>query len=222
MKNPPILVVHGDLSFRRKVKASLSDENLRFIETSSIDEVLHSVREQGPGLVIIAHSSVLSTEGVNIVERLRRFDRRTPIVLITSRSTEELAIASIRAGVNDYLKEPYSAEELNQSVRRSLREFPRTEVQTNTDALASNLAGCERMIGGSLLMSEIKAYVSKVAPTDTNVLITGETGTGKELVAELVHNNSPRSRNPFVSFNCAAIPDELLESELFGGVRQIC
>jgi len=216
MKKLTILIVHGDVAFGRNVRASLSNQNLELIESYETNSIFKSIQTQRPDLIIIAPCRAQGCEGLDMAQKIRQLDRRSPIILIAPDSTEELAIAALRAGVNDYLREPFSMEELALSVRRCLSSLPDAQPGAEPLAAPSSFLGSERMVGESLLVREIKAYISNVAATDSNVLITGETGTGKELVAELVHRNSPRSQNAFVCVNCAAIPNELLESELFG------
>jgi DNA-binding NtrC family response regulator len=147
---------------------------------------------------------------VKDLEAARRIggDKRFPIVLMTLNGSEDLAVQAFRQGINEYLRVPFSCREL-ESVVRSLCP-PR---------LATGLVGGERFVGGSRTVREIKAYLEKLARTSSHVLITGETGTGKELVAELIHKNGARANRPLVCINCAAIPDTLLESELFGYER---
>ena len=215
MKNPKLLIVQEDLEFSRRVRTALMNRDYEFVETGYTN-VIDLILNRRPDLIIIAQSITSSAKELRIVELVRQIDQSLPIILIASNSTEELAIAAIRARVHDYVKEPYSLEELEESVCRCLRRPSETEDRARPEVDPSSLVGSDRMIGRSPIVSEIKTYIRKVASTTANVLITGETGTGKELVAELVHRNSPRSKNPFVCINCAAIPDDLLESELFG------
>jgi DNA-binding NtrC family response regulator len=144
------------------------------------------------------------------VEQIRRQDREVPLLLITRNSSEARVIAALRAGVTDYFKWPVSYEELIASVNRNLSYHKRSLSETGID---------QPMIGDSAQMQEIKAYLLKVAATDSTVFITGETGTGKELAAELIHRNSSRHKKPFVCINCAALPESLIESEMFGYER---
>jgi DNA-binding NtrC family response regulator len=142
-----------------------------------------------------------------------------PIIFIANETSEELAIAALRAGINDYFKQPCSFEDLIASINRFVPQFFLDRHKEGVKNPAPNIADGHRMIGESLAMREIKETIGRLASTDSNVLVTGETGTGKELVAELIHKNSLRVNQPFVCINCAAIPDSLLESELFGYER---
>ena len=139
---------------------------------------------------------------------MRQFDADLPIILLAETSSEDLAIAAIKAGVTDYFKVPFDAVDLAASVHDLVQAAPATSSPPADPAPA--------IVGSSRLMRDLRQYIEKIAATDTSVLITGETGTGKDLVAQALHQHGPRRRKPFVSINCAAIPDTLLEAELFG------
>ena len=142
-------------------------------------------------------------------------DRQIPIILITRYSSEERVIAALREGINDYFKWPYTEKDLVASIWRNLSEFcHQSDTNLKTSSVCRDYG--QPMIGQSKPMREIKTYLLKVASTDSTVLITGETGTGKELAAETIHRQSPRNKKPFVCVNCSALPENLVESELFG------
>jgi DNA-binding NtrC family response regulator len=151
-----------------------------------------------------------------VAQEIRRWDRWLPLILITATSSEELAIAALKAGINDYFKPPFVFDELLASVKRCLADALPQQAAARRTPRVSHLVNGQQMVGESPPMQEIKAYLRKVAATDSTVMITGESGTGKELAADLVHRNSARHQRPFVCINCAALPDSLIESELFG------
>jgi DNA-binding NtrC family response regulator len=162
-----------------------------------------------PDLAIVGS---IHGDGASGIEKGRSIRLRfpdTPLVFITGRSSEELAIAALRLGVSDYLKQPSLAEQLVFTVKRLL----------NLPNASQSAAAAIPMIGESKAIRETKQFIRQFSRIDSNVLITGETGTGKELVADLIHTESTRRGRPFVCVNCPAIPDSLLESELFGYER---
>jgi DNA-binding NtrC family response regulator len=216
MKKPAVLLAVTDEAIRQSVRGVLFRHGYEVIESSVNPGDFRSLRHRRPDLVIIGPSPDAPRRGVEVAREIRQDDRRVPLILIVPNSSEELAIAALRAGINDYFKYPFTPEELAAAIVRCLSQFPPREVSVRHETTAPDPVDSPRMIGESLAMREVHAYARKVAPADVNVLITGETGTGKELTAELIHRNSPRCHKPFVPINCAAIPDSLMESELFG------
>jgi DNA-binding NtrC family response regulator len=198
VRKAAVLVVAEDRELRARLVASLRQ--------SSLVELEH---DRVPDLICLGCTERLPVKDLAAVRKLSGAgEKRIPIVLITSRGSEELAVEAFRGGVSEYLRVPFSRHEL-ESIVMSLCP----------PANGAGLIEAERMVGQSHAVKEIKTYIEKVARTSSNVLITGETGTGKELIAELIHKNSARANRPLVCINCAAIPDTLLESELFGYER---
>ncbi len=210
MKNPAILISEGDEVLRQNLKGRLLPHGFEVIEAPDKTGILRFFQSRKPDLVIIGSSGSGTGGRLKLAEQIRRQDTRVPLILITRHSSEARVVAALRAGVNDYLKWPFSCEELVASVNRNLSDSRTSLPETGMD---------KPMIGDSSVMREIKAYLMKVAATESTILITGETGTGKELAAELIHRNSSRHKKPFVCINCAALPENLVESELFGYER---
>jgi DNA-binding NtrC family response regulator len=163
--------------------------------------------------VVICASATCLIEALRFVRQVRLVTRHLPIVLVTSHSSEQLAIDALNSGVTVYLRHPLDADGAGR-----LTAAISQNGSTLADA-ADPLDGDDRLVGSTLPMSGLRDRIKKAARCHSNVLITGETGTGKELVAELIHQNSPRRSCPFVCLNSTAIPDSLLESELFGYER---
>jgi DNA-binding NtrC family response regulator len=171
----------------------------------------------GRDLVILGPSIVRADSIVELAESIRQSAPGVALLVIASGSSEGLAIAALRAGINEYVKCPFSSSELIAAVRRCLAQRGRSVV--NNDEHIGEREQDYGIVGNSAAIQELRTRVKKMAATSSNILITGETGTGKELVAELVHKHSTRRQKPFLTLNCAAIPDGLLESELFGYER---
>ena len=218
MQDPTILIDNGDEILRQDLKGLLLGQGFKVIEPPDKTAVIRFFQGNKPDLVIIVSRRNSTTDGLKVAEHIRRRDRQVPIILVTMHSSEARVIAALRAGVNDYFKVPFSKQALVASINRFLSSFSR-QSRANQKAPVDSLDNDHCMIGESPAMQEIKAYLLNVAPTESTVLITGETGTGKELAAELIHRNSLRHNKPFICINCAALPESLVESEMFGYER---
>ena len=216
MNKKTVLIAGYDQSLSRIVAEKLPREGYEVIESPDMIEALQTWQTAHPDLLVIGPSQDDIWDGLELAREIRQRDRRLPLILINSQSSEDRAIAALRAGVNDYFKPPYACDELVTSILRNLPDSPATTLSKNQVRPNSDDA-C--LVGDSPTMAQIKAYIRQLSATDSNVLITGETGTGKELVAELIHQRSARQAKPLVRINCAALPDSLLESELFGYER---
>lgn len=207
--NASILIADGEEAFRQNIKAHAHWNGFEVIEAKDPNTAFDLFKRKKPDIVIIGSFTTDPNNGLKLSKSIRRYDKKTPIILIARHSSEALAIAALRAGITDYYKMPLRFECLAESAKRILSE-QREKFQEVSD--------CD-IIGESVQMQEIKGYLTKVAAVDSTVLVTGETGTGKELVAELIHKKSPRHKKPFVCINCAALPENLIESEMFGYER---
>ncbi len=158
--------------------------------------------------------------GLDILEAVKRYHPATEVVMITAYATADNAIAAMKAGAHDYVTKPFKVDEIGVVVQKALEK--RGLVKENLllrERLAGERTGLAGLVGGSRVMQELYSLIEKVAPTRSTVLVTGESGTGKELVARAIHARSPRAGAPFVAVSCAAIPEGLMESELFGHER---
>lgn len=174
-------------------------------------EMPRLMRKYEPRLAIIGPTQANLNTFREVAERIRACAAEIPVMLVTQNSSEDLALAALRAGLEGYVKYPSIDQELADELVRCL---------SRRNGIATECI-CEpgEMIGESRRMQEISEYLARIASTESNILITGETGTGKELAAEFVHRRSRRRNKALVTINCAAIPDSLLESELFGYER---
>jgi len=218
MQQRTVLIIEGDPTVRQQLKGCAGRCGLETVSAPARTHALQSLREDNPELVIIGSSLDDGGDSVELAKQIRRRNKTLPLILITRHSSEDRAIAALKAGVYDYFKLPFSDEELVESVSRAVSDSP-PRLRETSSIPAPDLSRAKAMIGESLAMREVKEYLLKVAETDSTVVISGESGTGKELAAELIHRNSPRRSKPLVFVDCAALPSSLLESELFGYER---
>jgi len=218
MKAAVILTFERDGVLRRDLKRHLIQHGLIVINARTKSTHLRLFQVRKPDLVIIFAHLRDVTDELHIITQIRRQDKKVPIIFIAKYSSEVLAIAALKAGVDDFFKTPYSYKELMLSIQRNL---PGDLIQTPSKCkkVTYQSINGQPIVGDSKPMQEVKAHLLKVAQTNSTVLITGETGTGKELATKTIHCNSPRCKKPLVCINCAAIPDSLVESELFGYER---
>jgi DNA-binding NtrC family response regulator len=218
VRKPTILAALADDILRKRLTGYLLRHGFDVTEAPQETDAFQALKERNADLAILGSSLDETLDGLRVARQIRKRDREIPLILITRQSSEACAIAALKTGFNDYFKWPVSCQELVASVKRHLPKSRQPTLGAKREGLAG-LTTEQRFVGEHRHTQEVKAYVLKVAATDCNVLITGETGTGKELVAEMIHRHSSRHQKPLVSINCAALPDGLLESELFGHGR---
>jgi DNA-binding NtrC family response regulator len=190
----------------------------RIVQLSNGANWIDIARRERPRIIVLGFSGQAFDEELDQVRRMKETGDHQPVVLISRNSSEARATAAFRAGVADYFKEPFSDAEL----LKRIDDLLRTETSRRPSEVALPPAAAEcmpQMIGDSAAMSAIRRYLVRAAATESTVLITGETGTGKELAAKMIHCRSPRSARSLISVNCAALPESLAESELFGYER---
>ena len=192
-------------------------ENGLDVATQSISLPVHDLLlASRPEVLVIEHSEKAPRRALDVAGQVKKSNSTVPVVIATTEGSEELAIGTLRAGLQDYLKLPSSP---NAFWARIQKHLPLRCAQAGFAASSLLNKSSGRMVAASGFMADIRKYLQKAANSNCTVLITGETGTGKELVAEFIHENSPRRDKPFVCVNCAAIPESLLESELFGHTK---
>ncbi len=204
-----ILIVDDDRAFRLSTAALLRADGYEVDGVADGAAAAEALRATRPDLVVL-DLRMPGVDGLGVVEALRMWGERVPILMISGFGTVETAVRALHLGADDFLTKPVEPDVLSARVADLLARRPLLE------AAAPNPAG---MVGRSPKMREALAAITRVAAGDTTVLITGETGTGKELAARAVHDLSPRKRAPFIAVNCGALAEGVLESELFGHVR---
>lgn len=213
-----ILVVDDDESLRRVTQVQLEQVGFRTLTAADGTEALKILQRSPIDLVI----TDLKMPGISGLELLRRIRMEYPdisVVMLTAFGTIETAVEAMKAGAYDYITKPVHADELELVARRSLEHLQLLEENRTLRRSLDAKYGFENIIGQSKSLLHLLDMASRAAQTDATVLIHGETGTGKELLAKAVHFNSRRREKPFVTINCGAIPKDLLESELFGHVK---
>jgi DNA-binding NtrC family response regulator len=211
-----ILLAEPRESLRDTIAGLLRQHAIQVIPTSGAD-LVREVERKSTEMAIIGPSLANALQLRVLGDHIRQSAAWIPLLLLVPRSSEELAIAALKAGISEYVTFPCGPSELAAVVTQCLQSYGGRGQRCALSESAPSQAAV--MIGDSRPMQDVKAHLSRAAETNSNVLITGETGTGKELAAEFIHRRSPRRNKPFVALNCAAIPDSLLESELFGYER---
>ncbi len=213
-----ILVVDDDQGMREFLEIMLSREGYRVSTSSDAGKALSRCRKETFDL-IITDLKMPKMDGIGFLKEVKQISPETMVILITAYASGETAVTAMKEGAYDYIEKDFAIEDLNRIVRNAL---PAKGVKRD-DALflkeVGDAVGFGNMIGNSREMLKVYTTIKKVADTPANVLILGESGTGKELVAKAVHENSSRRKMPFVVINCGGIPENLLESELFGYIK---
>lgn len=213
-----LLVVDDELSMREFLEILLTEEGYG-VKTAATGEHAFELFKKHAFDAVLTDVKMSGMSGLELIRRIRSIDPDAPIIAITAYSSVEDAIRAVREGAYDYLSKPFQADDLREVIRNALeaRRIKNSDRDCLNAGEGENRFG--EMIGKSQEMRDIFQLVLRVAPSSSNVLIVGESGTGKELIAKAIHERSPRNRKPFVSLNCTAIPETLLESELFGYVK---
>lgn len=214
---PKILVIEDEASIRRVLVKILTEEN----DTYKVEEAedglagIESIKREDYDLVL-CDIKMPKMDGVEVLEAAKKIKPEIPIVMISGHGDLDTAVNTMRLGAFDYISKPPDLNRLLNTVRIAL---DRKELVVENKMLKKKVSKNYEMVGESKAIAHIKDMIEKVATTDARVLITGPNGTGKELVAHWLHEKSERSKGPLVEVNCAAIPSELIESELFGHVK---
>jgi two-component system, NtrC family, nitrogen regulation response regulator NtrX len=212
-----ILIIEDEAAIRRVLVKILSEENSAYQVTQAEDglEGIEKIRDQDFDLVL-CDIKMPKMDGVEVLQAAKKIKPETPMVMISGHGDLDTAVQTMRLGAFDYISKPPDLNRLLNTVRIALNS---KELVVENKRLKKQVSKNYQMIGNSNAVSEIKDMIEKVAPTEARVFITGPNGTGKELVAHWIHQKSNRSKGPMIEVNCAAIPGELIESELFGHVK---
>jgi len=207
-----ILIIDDEKAIRKTLGEILSYEGYKMDEAGDGEEALKRFKDKAYD-VVLCDIKMPKMDGIEFLERAREINPDVPIIMISGHGTIETAVEAVKKGAYDYISKPPDLNRLLITIRNAM---DKTNLVTETKVLKRRVARVQEMIGESAPIKKIKDTIEKVAPTEARVLITGENGVGKELVARWLHEKSSRSAGPLVEVNCAAIPSELIESELFG------
>ena len=215
MEDKRILIVEDDAAERRLIEFWLQEEGYKTLQTEDGKTGLRQFEENSPCLVV-ADLRMPELNGLELLSRIKAIDPDALFILVTAFGTVENAVEAMKLGATDYLLKPLNESEFKLVVRRALDHRHLLDENRYLRAFAGSAFRFENLVGQSRRMREVFEMALQVAQSDATVLITGESGTGKELLAKAIHQNSLRSKKPFITINCGAIPETLIESELFG------
>jgi two-component system nitrogen regulation response regulator NtrX len=207
-----ILIIDDEKAIRKTLSEILSYEGYKIEEASDGEEGLKRFREKNYD-VVLCDIKMPKLDGIEFLDKARESNPDIPVIMISGHGTIETAVEAVKKGAYDYISKPPDLNRLLITIRNAM---DKTNLVAETKVLKRKVSKVEEMIGESGPIVKIKETIDKVAPTEARILITGENGVGKELVARWVHEKSNRASGPLVEVNCAAIPSELIESELFG------
>ena len=215
---PTILIIDDDTSLRRVLEYNLREAGYGVAAAASGEEGLRLFAEAEPSLVI-SDMKMPGMDGMQVLKSVKEHSPETPVIMITAFGSVDMAVEAMKAGAYDYITKPFNRDELRLTVAKALQFSSLSRENRQLKSQLAERADFSAIIGSSPAMEKVFQVVAKVADTEASVLITGESGTGKELVARSIHSRSSRKNGPFVAINCAAIPHDLLESELFGHLK---
>jgi two-component system, NtrC family, response regulator PilR len=210
-----ILIVDDDSSIRNMLSIVLKKDGYEVASADSSEAALRRLKDESFDL-IISDIKMPGVSGIELLKKIKALQPEVPVIMITAFASANDAVEAMKLGAEDYITKPFNLDELKLIISKSLYK---KDIETENIKLKSRLSAKEKfenIVGKNHQMLKIFDLIDTVSKTDSTVLINGESGTGKELIARAIHNKSPRSGNEFISINCGALPENLLESELFG------
>ena len=212
----PIWIVDDDQSIRWVLEKALTRENIPHKSFSNPNDVLNALEKESPQ-VLISDIRMPRGNGLELLQHVKQSHPHLPLIIMTAYSDLDSAVSSFQGGAFEYLTKPFDLDKAIELIHRAIEQSNRN--QSGTKELSAWVQDSSEIIGQAPAMQEVFRAIGRLAQSHATVLITGESGTGKELLALALHKHSPRSRGPFVAFSTAAVPKDLLESELFGHER---
>src|SRR5438067_4319062 len=209
---PRILVIDDDAGIRESVRRTLEYQGYQFVGAATGPEGLALIERDPPDLVFL-DIKMPGMDGLEVLERIKTANPAVPVVMVSGHGTTQTGFEARDRGASGFIEKPFSEAVLIERVQKELSE---NRTQTAYRALRQEIDSRYQMVGNSPALQKVQDAVHRAGPSRATVLLQGESGVGKELVARTIHRNSPRSRERFVQVNCAAIPEDLIESELFG------
>jgi len=213
-----ILVADDEKSMREFLEIMLKKEGYKVTLASNGEEVMKLIEKDIFDLALV-DIRMPRQDGISVLKKIKSISPETVVIVITAYASADTAIKAMKEGAYDYITKPFKIDEIKLIIQNALEKKHLQKENLLLKQVVRDRYHFENIIGQSSKMLELYDLLEKVAPTKTNILITGESGTGKELVAKAIHYNSPRKDKPFVTLNCGAIPESLIESELFGHMR---
>jgi two-component system nitrogen regulation response regulator GlnG len=213
-----LLIVDDEPNVCYSLEKVLASAKLRIVTAGTAEDGIEAVRREGPDAVIL-DVRLPDMSGLDAYQQIRQIDARLPVIIITAHGTTDTAIEAMKLGALEYLLKPLDVGQLREVVAHALHVSQISRTPAVYDANQPPQVEGDQLVGSSPAMQEVYKSIGRIAPQDVTVLITGESGTGKEMIARAIYQHSRRCRAPFVAINCAAIPESLLESELFGHER---